>query len=101
MAPAWPLKLRLTATADRQITSIVRYIAQENAAAALRVAGEIRDAALLLAEFPEAGRPGLVPGTREWVVHGRPYVIVYRVDDSQGALSVVQVVHGAQKRGLV
>jgi len=51
-----------------------------------------------LAFFPYMGRPGRVPGTREWVVHGLPYVIVYQVDELLDELTVLAIFHGAQNR---
>lgn len=47
--------------------------------------------------FPASGRLGQVPGTREVVVPGLPYIVVYTHDDV--SVDVVAVFHGAQKRG--
>ena len=44
------------------------------------------------------GLRGKAPGTRELVVHGLPYVIVYRVDEELDELTVVAIFHGAQDR---
>jgi plasmid stabilization system protein ParE len=44
------------------------------------------------------GRPGRAAGTREWVVHGLPYLIVYRVDETLDELTVLAIFHGAQDR---
>ena len=44
------------------------------------------------------GRPGRVRGTREWVVHGLPYLIVYLIDDDATELTVIAIFHGAQDR---
>jgi plasmid stabilization system protein ParE len=40
----------------------------------------IRATAELLREFPFIGHDGLVPGTREMVVVGLPFVIVHRIN---------------------
>lgn len=40
------------------------------------------------------GRPGRVSGTREWVVSGTPYLLVYR--ERGDALEVLHVWHEAQ-----
>jgi len=45
--------------------------------------------------FPEVGRTGRVLGTREWVVRGLPYIIVYEVMPEE-TLIVLGVFHGAQ-----
>jgi plasmid stabilization system protein ParE len=40
------------------------------------------------------GRPGLDPGTHELIEY--PYIIVYEVQEIQGEIIVLAVVHGAQ-----
>jgi toxin ParE1/3/4 len=71
------------------------YIAQDNPAAAGRVAGTILEAVERLAEFPNAGRPGRVTGTRELVIPGTAYVIPYRLRGDR--LEIVAVFHGRQR----
>lgn len=58
----------------------------------------IRTAADRLAEQPLTGRKGVVPGTREWVVIGLPYIIVYEVHHDREELLVLGIYHGAQLR---
>jgi toxin ParE1/3/4 len=48
-----------------------------------------------LAEFPGLGRPGRVVGTRERVVEGTPYVVVYR--ETPSTVQVLRVLHAAQR----
>jgi plasmid stabilization system protein ParE len=50
-----------------------------------------------LADLPERGRHGLVPGTRELTTVS-PYVIVYRI--GQDTVEVVRIWHHARDRGL-
>ena len=47
--------------------------------------------------FPRSGRLGQVQGTREVVVPGLPYIVVYTHDDI--GVDIVAIFHGAQKRG--
>lgn len=49
----------------------------------------------MLCHFPQMGRGGREPGTREWVVRGLPYVIVYT--HGEAALDVLGVFHCARK----
>ena len=49
-----------------------------------------------LASFPNSGRAGQVEGTRELVVPGLPYIVVYTCDDTD--VSIVGVFHGARDR---
>ena len=48
-----------------------------------------------LATHPALGRPGRVPGTRELVVSGTPYLIPYRVHGK--TVEILRVFHGARK----
>jgi toxin ParE1/3/4 len=74
------------------------YIGPRNSRAAERIGVAIRSAVQLLQDFPNAGRPGRSAGTREWVVRGLPYIIVYEVLSDQGELHILGVFHGAQNR---
>ncbi|OAN52240.1 hypothetical protein A6A04_00660 [Paramagnetospirillum marisnigri] len=47
--------------------------------AAARVGRIIAEAVDALAEFPERGRPGTAPGTRELPLPGLPWRLVHRV----------------------
>jgi len=46
--------------------------------------------------FPKSGRRGQAGGTREIVVVGLPYIVVYRQDGN--LVEIVGVFHGAQDR---
>lgn len=72
----------------------IRYIAQENPAAARRVARRVRAAATTLGEMA-IGRPGRVTGTYELGVVRLPYVIAYAVSQRAGRESIVilRVIH--------
>ena len=58
------------------------FIAQNNPKAASRVLKPIWDAVQMLADHPHAGRAGWMPGTRELVIAGTPFIIPYRVAGS-------------------
>lgn len=66
--------------------------------AAKGVIARILDAIERLGEFPGLGHAGKVPGTREWVVRGLPYIIVYEIDLKLPLLTVLAVFHGARDR---
>jgi len=44
------------------------------------------------------GRSGDVIGTREWVVRGSPYLILYEVVPEESEIWVLGIFHGAQDR---
>lgn len=71
------------------------YISQDSPTAAARTVAAIVDAVELLKSYPAMGRPGRVPGTRELVVPGTPYIVPYRVRGD--AVELLRVFHGARK----
>ena len=84
-----------TDAAVRDFTHICDYIEEHrSAAAARRVALSIHHSIDLLAEFPEHGRTGRNPDTREVVFSGLPYLAVYRIH--RDAVEIVRIFHGVQ-----
>ena len=71
------------------------YIAEDNPAAARRMVARLREAAGRLSRTPQQGRPGRVPGTRELVLAGTPYIVAYRTEGGQ--VQILAVIHGAQR----
>jgi toxin ParE1/3/4 len=90
------MRLRYTRRATRHLNAIADYIAEENPAAAKQVGARIQGTLILLTEFPGMGRDGVLGGTRELIVPGLPYVIVYRVAPEE--VVILGVYHGAQLR---
>ena len=90
------MTIRWHPQAAADLTRIHSYIAQENPIAASSISERILRSVDRLDLFPLSGRPGKASGTREIVVLGLPYVVVYRHDDP--GVSVVGVIHGAQQR---
>ena len=78
------------------LVSLRAYIAEDNKAAAQRVALHVvRNIEQLLSEHPDMGRAGRVPGTRELVIPQTPYIVPYRVRDNR--IQVLRVYHGARR----
>ena len=50
---------------------------------------------LRLLDFPESGRVGQVPGTREMIVADLPYIVLYRV--SGDVVEILRVLHTSQE----
>jgi plasmid stabilization system protein ParE len=48
-----------------------------------------------LADYPAIAPPGRVAGTRELVVIGTPYIVIYRIEAT--AIVVLRVLHAAQR----
>lgn len=78
------------------LAALRAYISRDNPAAARRLALHIVDMVeTILAENPHIGRPGRVPGTREFLIDKSPYIVPYRVKDN--ALQMLRVYHGARR----
>jgi toxin ParE1/3/4 len=65
--------------AIRHLVAIRTYIEKDSEGNAAVVARRILDAIEILQTQPHMGRPGRLPGTRELVVSGTPYIVPYRV----------------------
>ena len=88
------MRLLFAAPAARDLEDIIDYIALDSPAAAESVYRAIIAAAEQPRDFPDTGRPGRLPRTREWSVVSLPYVIVYQARGD--ALTVLAVFHGAR-----
>lgn len=88
------MKLRYTLRARGDLAEIHDYIAQENPAAARRVILLIRKAAESLVLQPQTGRPGRVNGTRELAVGRFPFLLAYRIAESE--VHILAVIHTAR-----
>jgi len=78
------------------LAALRAYISEDDPAAAQRLALRTIDAVeSLLSDNPEMGRPGRVPGTRELVVSGTPFVVPYRVRG--GTLQILRIYHAARR----
>lgn len=76
--------------------AIMDYIAQDNPGAAAELDDDFEAKAEQARARPTLYRMGRVKGTREIVV--RPnYVMVYRVEDKGDTVTVLRVLHAAQK----
>jgi len=85
------MKLQWLTSALTELDRIYDYIAEENPKAARQVFLRIQSATRQLSRFPETGRPGQMAGTRELIVHGLPYFIVYRVTATHA--EIIRVLH--------
>ncbi len=85
------MRLVFSPRALRRLQEIQRYIARDDAAAALRVLVRIRQTAEILCDHPKLGRDW-DGRTRAVVVSGLPYRIHCRIDPAEG---VVEVITGA------
>ena len=88
-------RVEITPEAERDIRAIAAYIQKDNLSAAISVVSEIKEQVNALAQFPNMGRLGRIDGTREMVLGGLPYIVIYQVGDNTAY--VARVLHGAQQ----
>jgi toxin ParE1/3/4 len=82
------------AVADLQ--AISEYIERDrNLETANRVARTIYETIQSLRTMPHRGRSGRIENTRELVMPGLPYLVIYQV--SENLVLILNIVHGAQK----
>jgi toxin ParE1/3/4 len=84
-----------TKQADAQLDDVYDYISQDSPIAAEGQLQLIGNAVENLADFPELGRIGRRDGTRELVIPGTPYIVVYRI--RLASVRVLAVMHGARR----
>ncbi len=90
------MRIRWTDSAVQDLTHICDYVGKHGSGAiARRVALSIHQQIETLAKFPEYGRTGRKPDTRELVLAKLPYLAVYRVHDK--AIEILRILHGAQE----
>ena len=89
------MKIRWLQSATRSRMAQLDYIAADNPEAAIRLYVLIERQIDKLGVSPEAGREGRVAGTREMVIAGTPFIVVYRV--TMAEVEILRVLHGAQR----
>lgn len=89
------MNVRWLSGATRSLRAAHQYIAADNPVAARNVIERLQIAVERLAAHPSMGRPGRRPGTRELVVPGVPYIVIYRVGDVD--VQILRVYHTSRK----
>lgn len=80
------------AKADRN--AIFDYIEEQNLVAAIAVDEQIEIQTDRLLDFPESGRLGRIPNTRELIITHTPYIAAYTIRED--VVLVLRVLHGSQ-----
>jgi toxin ParE1/3/4 len=88
-----PVKVRWNTPAAQDPTEIADYIGRDSSEAARKTAKAIFDAANSLDLMPNRGRAGRERGTRELIVPGLPYIIVYQV--TPAAIHILRIFHAS------
>jgi len=90
------MKVVWTRKASRHLRAACDYWAHETSRASADIMlDRIFSAAELLERFPETGRPGRIPGTRELVIVPTLFLIAYRT--RRGKIEILALLHSARK----
>ena len=89
------VRVRWLRKALRNLDAEASFIATDDPIAARRVVIRVLAAVDLLAEQPNIGRPGRIPGTRELVVPKTSYIIPYRVRGDR--VQILRVLHASRR----
>ena len=87
--------VKWTRTALLNLDNAIKYITEDRPMAAQSVGQKIWDSAKALGGHPGMGRPGRVPGTRELVISGLPFILPYIEKD--GMIFILRVMHTSMK----
>lgn len=93
------MQLKWTDLADIDLEKIEAHITQENSPiVAIDVVMNIIDSVhLILSDHPRVGRQGRLKNTRELVMDGIPFIVVYREHVSTNCIEILRVLHDAQQ----
>lgn len=93
------MQLKWTDLAEVDLENIEAYITKENSlSVAIDVVLRIVDNAhLILSDYPRAGRQGRVKNTRELIVDGLPFIVIYRENSKVNCIEILRVLYNAQR----
>jgi addiction module RelE/StbE family toxin len=89
------MRVRWTRRALRALDEIAEYIARDRPQAARHVMERVQTSVDHLSLQPELGRVGRVPGTRELIVSGTPFIVPYRILEE--TVEILTVLHAARR----
>jgi toxin ParE1/3/4 len=89
------MRIRWTEGATDNLVQVEEYIALDNPSAAVDTVLKIIATAEMLADYPALGKRGRERGTRELVVAGLPFIIIFAVHREE--LVIIRVLHMAMK----
>jgi toxin ParE1/3/4 len=89
------MRIRWTRRALRSLDEIAEFIAKDRPMAARRMVERVHEAVDQLASYPQLGRSGRVPGTRELIVAGTPFLVPYRLGED--VIEILTVMNAAQQ----
>jgi len=87
-------QLRYLTRARTDLMKIIQYGRGEQWPDPVAYVLTLRDRLVVLAMHRDSGRAGRIEGTRERVLSGTPYIVLYRSNGS--VIEVLRILHGSQ-----
>ena len=93
------MQLKWTDLANDDLDQVEAYIAQENSTiVAIDIVLKIIDTTeMMLSNHSTVGRLGRVKNTRELVINGIPFIVIYREIKALQRIEILRVLHDAQQ----
>ena len=82
-------------TAEESLQRNIEYYAKEDPMTAYRIFDAVLEGAEVLDDHHNIGRVGRIKGTRELVINGTPFILVYQCNPNE--IVILNLLHGAQK----
>ena len=92
------MQIKWLRTALRNLDHEAEYIAKDDPQAARLVVQRIQQTVALLADNPNIGYPGRLPGTHELIIPKTRYLIPYRVRPRLDRIEILRVFHTSRKQ---
>jgi len=88
------MNLVWTRSARQDRRKVYEFIEKDSIRAACKMDSVFVEKAAILTRFPEIGRPGRVPGTRELLAH-RHYFLIYRIRGT--TVQILRLLHTSRQ----
>ena len=89
------MKVRWTKIAKDDFEAAFHYISKDNPKLTKKLGVRLLSVLATLEEHPHAGRPGRVAETKEFIISGTPYVLIYTV--KKDLLAIVSFLHSSRR----
>jgi addiction module RelE/StbE family toxin len=88
------MRLRWSPEAANDLEKILRYLEENRPRAAQPTVRRLYEAIRRLRKSPRMGRIGHIPGIRELILSGLPYIVLFR--PTAELVEIVRIYHSAQ-----
>ena len=89
------MHVKWLATAKENLDSDADFIAKDNPKAAESIVQLVVKKIRVLEQYPFLGRIGRIPGTRELIISGTPYIVPYRIVEDR--IEILRVIHASRE----